>query len=127
MLSPGFVSYHVSNFAAPCHPASSSFPSIVIGPAARLMRVTCCDGGVSAAASEQTGDSNRTTAREFLIATCRRSPRQKVSATNVFVAWHEWFRSLWRRVTNQLPRCWFPSTSANFVSAGGLDHHNLRQ
>src|SRR5438067_2496291 len=97
MLSPGLVSYQVSNFAAPCHPASSSLPSIVIGPAARWMRVTCCDGGASAAKSGQTGDSSRKTASEFLIDTCRRPPREKVSATNVFVVSHESFRSLWRR------------------------------
>src|SRR3954471_16680506 len=36
-LSPGLVSYHVSDFRAFCHPASARSPSIVIGPVARRM------------------------------------------------------------------------------------------
>src|SRR5687767_4055359 len=39
LLSPGLVSYQVVTFVAPCQPASERFPSIAIGPAARVMAI----------------------------------------------------------------------------------------
>jgi threonine/homoserine/homoserine lactone efflux protein len=46
-LSPGFVSYQVSTFVAPFHPASERSPSITMGPVARVMWIVWGSSAVS--------------------------------------------------------------------------------
>jgi hypothetical protein len=49
-LSPGFVSYQRTTRAAPRHPSSPRRPSIVIRPAARVMRIVSPESADCAAA-----------------------------------------------------------------------------
>src|SRR5437762_11117120 len=67
MLSPGLVSYHVSNFVALCHPASERSPSTTIAPPARLMSMGGSESSAPNAGIEAHSRAMSSRARQFTV------------------------------------------------------------